>query len=470
MSIEIKMPQLGQTSDEVRLIKWLVKDGDTVKRGQSLCEVETDKVVMELESVESGIVSKLISKPDSQISTGEVIALIEQRFTEAPSKPSYEFLAKGLDGGVVAIDRGKEKDETSISRKTEILPDFKIFLEISKVTILDDIRKRKILSEIGTQKAIGMYKRMLEIREFEEAIKLLFLEGKMPGTIHQYIGQEACAVGVCSALENKDVIASTHRPHGHAIARGIPLKEIMAELYGKTTGCCKGKGGSMHIGDLDRGMLPAIAIVGGNLPIVGGMALAFKLKKEPRVAISFFGDGASNEGAFHEALNMAAIYEVPAVFVCENNEYAASTSIKLTSKLKNIAEKVCAYGMRGDIGDGMDVLDVYNRSKKALDLARSGNGPSLLELKTFRLCGHSRRDPCNYMTKEERQYWATRDPILLFERFLIKERILTSVSIKEIKSQVGIEIEEAIMFGQNSPDPKPEDTYENLYINMEVPR
>jgi TPP-dependent pyruvate/acetoin dehydrogenase alpha subunit len=175
-------------------------------------------------------------------------------------------------------------------------------------------RSAALLKTLGREKALGMFERMLEIREFEEQVRFLFLEGKMPGTVHQYIGEEACAVGVCSALEQNDVIASTHRPHGHALARGIPMEEAAGELYGKVTGCCKGKGGSMHMGDLARGMLPAIAIVGGNLPIVAGMALAFKLRREKRVAVSFFGDGAANEGAFHEALNAAAIYRLPGAF------------------------------------------------------------------------------------------------------------------------------------------------------------
>ena len=330
--------------------------------------------------------------------------------------------------------------------------------------------RKEIFAEIGKDKAVGMLQRMIEIREFEERIRLLFLEGKMPGTIHQYIGQEACAVGVCRALEKDDVIASTHRPHGHAIARGLPMDAIMAELYGKTTGCCRGKGGSMHIGDLSKGMLPAIAIVGGNIPIVGGMALAFKLRKEPRVSISFFGDGASNEGAFHEGLNMAQIYKVPAIFVCENNLYGASTSIKLTSKVENIADRACAYGMRSDIGDGMDVLDVYRRAKNAADFARNGEGPTLLELKTFRLCGHSRRDPNNYMTKEERQYWKSRDPIILFESLLLDGGILDDKEVSNLRKKVEAVVDRAIEFGQTSPDPKPEDTYKDLYVSMEVPR
>ena len=327
-----------------------------------------------------------------------------------------------------------------------------------------------VMKAIGPERLIGMYRRMLEIRDFEEKIRFLFLEGKMPGTIHQYIGMEACAVGVCAALEKDDVIASTHRPHGHAIARGIPMNEMMAELYGKTTGCCRGKGGSMHMGDLGKGMLPAIAIVGGNIPIVMGMALAFKIRKEPRVAVSFFGDGASNEGAFHEGLNMAAIYDVPALFVCENNLYGASTSIKLTARVENIADRAAAYGMRGDIADGMDVLDVYAHAKEAADIARRGGGPTLLELKAFRLCGHSRRDPNNYMPKEEKEFWAARDPIPAFEKTLTMAKILDDAAAAEIKKSVDAEVRAAIEFGQGSPNPKPEDTFNDLYLTMEVPR
>ena len=323
---------------------------------------------------------------------------------------------------------------------------------------------------LSKEKLIQMYEDMLKIRIFEEKIRFLFLEGKMPGTIHQYIGQEACGVGVCSNLVKGDEIGSSHRPHGHAIARGIPIKDIMAELYGKTTGCCKGKGGSMHIGDIEKGMLPAIAIVGGNIPVVMGMALAFKLKNEPRIAVSFFGDGSTNEGAFHEALNMAAVYDLPAVFVCENNKYAASTNIGRTLKIENIADRASSYGMRADIADGMDVLDVYSKAKKAINNARKGKGPTLLELKTFRLCGHSRRDPSNYIPKEEKDYWQKRDPIILFENVLKEENIIDDTMIEELKAKVESGIDAAIEYGQNGPDPKPEDTYKDLYVTMEVPQ
>jgi len=328
----------------------------------------------------------------------------------------------------------------------------------------------RIIAEIGAKKAVEMYRRMLEIREFEERIRYLFLEGKMPGTIHQYIGMEACAVGVCATLKGDDVIASTHRSTGHAVARGIPMKEIMAELYGRSTGCCKGKGGSMHIGDLSRGMIPAIAIVGGNLPIIMGVALAFKLRAEKRVAVSFFGDGASNEGSFHEALNMAAVYGVPALFVCENNQYGASTNIKRVLKIENIADRATAYGMRGDIADGMDVFDVYSHAKEAVNMARSGKGPTLLELKTFRLCGHSRRDPNNYMTDEEKKFWKNQDPIPRCETVLRKAKIITDAKISIQKKETEEKVAEAIEYGRQSPEPKPEDTLQDLYVSMEVPR
>lgn len=332
------------------------------------------------------------------------------------------------------------------------------------------MKKQDVSKKLSNKKLTSMFESMIEIRTFEEKVQFLFLEGKMPGTIHQYIGMEACAVGVCSALKKGDIIGSTHRPHGHAIARGIPSREIMAELYGKTTGCCKGKGGSMHIGDIKKGMLPAIAIVGGNIPVVVGMALAFKLKGEDRVAVSFFGDGASNEGAFHEALNMASIYEVPAVFVCENNLYGASTSIKKTLKIENISDRASSYGMKGVIADGMDVLDVYDKANRAINDARTGKGPTLLELKTFRYCGHSRRDPSNYIPKEEKNYWKEKDPIVKFEDFLLNEKIIEKKEVEELKDKIDKKIEEAIEFGQNSPEPKPEDTYKDFYVNMEVPK
>ncbi len=328
----------------------------------------------------------------------------------------------------------------------------------------------EVLERIGAERALGMYTKLVEIRRFEERIHFLFLEGNVPGTVHQYIGQEACAVGVCAALSEGDVIASTHRPHGHAIARGLPMRSIAAELYGRATGTARGKGGSMHLGDLSKGMLPAIATVGDNIPIVAGVALAFRLRHEPRVAVSFFGDGAANEGAFHEGLNCAAVYNLPAVFVCENNLYGASTSIQKVVKVENIADRAASYGMRSDIGDGMDVFDVYERASNAIGAARGNGGPTLLELKTFRYSGHSRRDPNNYMAKEEKSYWKARDPIALCEAALSKCGFLKPKLAAEIQASVAKEVDEAIEFALQSPFPEEQELYDGLYTSIEVPR
>lgn len=329
---------------------------------------------------------------------------------------------------------------------------------------------KEIIGRIGRDKVIAMYRTMLGIREFEEKIRFLFLEGKMPGTVHQYIGQEACAAGVCAALDSDDVIASTHRPHGHAIARGLSFYSLAAELYGRKDGCCEGKGGSMHVGDIGLGMVPAIAIVGGNIPIVAGIALAFKMRGEKRVAVSFFGDGASNEGAFHEGLNMASIYEVPALFVCENNLYGASTNIGRVMKVDHVADRASAYGMPSDIADGMDVFDVYQRAKKLIDDARNGKGPALLELKTYRLCGHSRRDANNYMESEQKEYWKEKDPVPFTKSILIKSGVLSAAANEELKHEIESEVASAIESAQNAAEPVAADVYKGLYVSCEVPR
>ena len=317
---------------------------------------------------------------------------------------------------------------------------------------------------ISREKLLWMYETMVKIRHFEDRIYLLFLQGVMPGTIHLYQGEEAVAVGVCANLRKEDVITSTHRPHGHVIAKGVPLKTIMAELFGKSTGCCHGKGGSMHVGDPAVGALTAIAIVGGNIPIAAGAALAFKFQRSDRVAVSFFGDGASNEGTFHEAINMAAIWNLPVIFVCENNLYAASTHVSKVMKIKNIAERASAYGIPGVVVDGNDVLAVYRVVKEAVKRARSGEGPTLIECKTYRYGGHSRSDACNYRPPGEKEEWLKKDPILRMKNRLIEMGILNEEMAKEIEEKIEKEIDEAVEFAQNSPEPKPEDTLKDVWV------
>lgn len=310
---------------------------------------------------------------------------------------------------------------------------------------------------------LGLYRQMVLIREFEERVKLLFLQGAMPGTIHQYLGQEACAVGVCSALEVGDVITSTHRPHGHALARGVSVNSLMAELFGKVTGCCKGKGGSMHVGDLSLGMVPAVAIVGGALPIATGIALSFRMRQENHVAVAFMGDGATNEGTFHEALNMAAIWNLPIVYVVENNLYGASTPVSMTMKCEHIADRAAAYCMRGLTVDGNDVLAVNAASRDALAMARDRSGPSLLELVTYRITGHSRRDPALYQPEEEKKKALANEPIGRFSRFLVAEGAVDQKTLDEIRVGVRAEIEEAVRRAKSDPEPRPEDALEDLF-------
>lgn len=310
---------------------------------------------------------------------------------------------------------------------------------------------------------LGLYKRMVLIREFEEAVKFLFLEGAMPGTIHQCQGQEATAVGVCSALGADDVITSTHRSHGHALAKGLTPEEILIELFGGGTGCCKGKGGSMHVGNIAKGMPPAIAIVGGGIPLATGMALAFKMQKTSKVAACFFGDGATSEGAFHEGVTLAAIWNLPVIYVCENNLYGASTRVDEITRLPSIADRAAGYGIRGETVDGNDVLAVHEATRMASQQCRDGEGPALLELETYRLTGHSRRDACHYQPEAEREAWARRDPIPAFGRALSQRDDIVQSDLDRIRSDVEAQVASAIETARNEPAPILADLTTDVY-------
>ena len=316
---------------------------------------------------------------------------------------------------------------------------------------------------ISNDLKLAMYRRMLLCRMFEDRVYYMFLEGRLPGTVHQSQGQEASAVGVCSALEEADVITSTHRPHSHAIARGLPVKSLMAELFAKKTGCCRGKGGSMHLGDHAAGMVPAIAIVGGGIPVATGHALAFQYLKKKNIVACFFGDGAANTGTFHEAINMAAIWNLPVVYVCENNKYGASTSVDKVMKIKHISDRAAAYGIPGATVDGNDVEAVYQAMSQAATRAREGLGPTLLELETYRFAGHSRSDPGHYRSKEEVAAWKLRDPIALHEKALLAQGLLTPGEIAQIQSTIERELDEAVRFAEESPNPLPEDCLTDVF-------
>ena len=315
---------------------------------------------------------------------------------------------------------------------------------------------------------LDMYRTMLTIRRFEERCNQLYMQGRIPSTLHLYIGQEAVAVGVCAHLKASDYVLSTHRPHGHAIAKGVAPRDIMAELFGKVTGCCKGKGGSMHVGDIRVGMPPAVAIVGGNAPIACGMALAQKKLGNGGVTISFFGDGAANEGAVHEAMNMAALWSLPVIFVCENNLYAASTSFKTAFKIENVADRAAAYGMPGVIVDGNDVLAVHGKAGEIIDRARKGEGPTLLECKTYRLCGHSRSDPLTYRSKDEETQWREKEPIGRLAAHLLREGLATDDLLERMEQDVREVIDEAVSHAESSPVPQPTDTLLHVFCSAEA--
>ncbi len=315
--------------------------------------------------------------------------------------------------------------------------------------------KKKMLTD--------MLGKMLEIRFFEEKIEAFFMENMIGGTVHLYIGEEAVAVGACAALEKEDFIVSNHRGHGHCIAKGGDSRKMMAEILGKQTGYCRGKGGSMHVSDIDIGNLGANGIVGAGIPIATGAALALKLQQRKQVVVSFFGDGAANTGSFHEGINLASVYSLPVIFVCENNRYAISSPVSKTFGIANIADRAQAYGIPGVSIDGMDVIGVYEAMHHAVARARNGGGPSLIECMTYRFKGHYIGDPGIYRTQKELEKWKEKDPIERLKKSLKKNKILRAKDIKEIEDKAMAKVNEAEAFALNSPEPDGEEAFDAVY-------
>jgi len=313
-----------------------------------------------------------------------------------------------------------------------------------------------------------MYHDMLRIRSFEKRVYKLFLQGAIPGTVHLYAGQEAVAVGVCVSLRENDYIVGTHRGHGHYIAKGGDMRRLMAELYGRRDGCCRGKGSSMHVGDFTRGMLPALAIVGANIPIGAGIALSFKMKATNQVVAAFFGEGAVNHGMWHEGVNLASVWDLPLVLVCENNLYAASTHVSKSFKVPRVSDRSTAYGIRGVTVDGNDVIAVHQAAGEAVEVARAGKGPTVIECLTYRHGGHSRGDPATYRPKEEVEEWLSKDPIPRFKSRLIEEGVLTSARAQEIEKNAEAEVDEAVKFAEASPWPEASSALEDTYLTSPV--
>ena len=308
-----------------------------------------------------------------------------------------------------------------------------------------------------------MLLQMVQIRAFEEKVDEFFQRALIHGTTHLYIGEEATAVGACVHLEEGDLLASTHRGHGHCIASGADLKRMMAELLGKSTGYCKGKGGSMHIADVEKGNLGANGVVGGGIPVAVGAALTLKMRTADRVVLCFFGDGAANTGSFHEAVNLASVWTLPIVFVCENNQYGMSYSVKKAVRAKTIGARGVAYGIPGTVCDGNDVFAVSDRVRRAVGRARRGRGPSLIEAETYRWKGHSKSDANLYRTQKEIDAWKARCPILRFGKRLVAEGACTPEEAEAIKKQAHADIEEAVAFAMSSPEPALEEVSTDVY-------
>lgn len=316
---------------------------------------------------------------------------------------------------------------------------------------------------MNVEKKLELLRQMYTIRAFEEQAEQLYALGKIHGTMHLSIGMEGSAVGAIAALRPDDLILSTHRGHGHCIAKGADLNRMAAEFMGKATGYCRGRGGSMHIADPASGNLGANGVVGGGIPIAVGVGLGIKMQKQDQVILCFFGDGAANLGPFHEGLNMAAIWKLPVVYVCENNQYAMSCSTRRAFAIQRISNRAASYGMPGVTVDGNDVMAVYEAVSAAVKRARAGEGPSLVENFTYRWRGHSKSDANVYRTREEIESWKKKCPIKRFRALLIKEGALTEERAEQIEKQAYDAIEDAVAFAEASPDPALESIMEGVY-------
>lgn len=310
-----------------------------------------------------------------------------------------------------------------------------------------------------------VYERMRLIREFENRAAQLFADGRLPGFVHLYAGEEAIAVGLCALLTDRDYITSTHRGHGHCIAKGVDINVMMAELFGKASGACKGKGGSMHIADVEKGMLGANGIVGAGGPLACGPALTAKVLGTDQVTVCFFGDGASEQGTMHEAMNLASIWKLPVVFVCENNGFAESTPAHYHCSVPDIADRAAAYNMPGFVVDGTDVFAVAEAASKAIEQARKGEGPSLMECKAFRYYGHFQGDAMAYYTEEDRENQRARDPIDKFVKLVLARNLLSEQVMAEIDEKVRKTIDEAVRFAEEAPYPALEECLTDVYVS-----
>jgi len=325
--------------------------------------------------------------------------------------------------------------------------------------------QKRRFAELDRSTLKGIYRQMLLVRRFEEKSAEAYSAGKIGGFCHLYIGQEAVAIGAISAIRKDDYVLTSYREHAHAIAKGISPEAVMAELYGKAGGCSHGKGGSMHMFDKEVNFLGGHAIVGGQIPLATGVAFATKYKQTDQVTLCFFGEAAVNQGAFHESLNMAQLWKLPCIYICENNQYGMGTSLERAMSLQDISQKACAYEIASEFVDGMDVLAVREATLRAVERARKNYLPTLLEVRTYRFMGHSMSDPGNYRTRAEIERHQERDPLKLFSASLKEEGVISESELKQVDTEVRAEVEQAVRFAEESPQPAPEELFTNVYAN-----
>ena len=323
--------------------------------------------------------------------------------------------------------------------------------------------------DISIEKILDIYQRILRIRRFEEEVGRLFKNGQLPGLVHLYIGEEAVGAGVCAALRDDDYITSTHRGHGHVIAKGGDVNRMMAELFGKATGYCKGKGGSQHIADFEIGMIGACGIVGGGIPIATGAGLSAKTRKTDQVSVCFFGDGAANEGSFHESLNLASAFKLPVIFVCENNQYGEFTPAITVMNVRDVAARAVGYGIPGIVADGTDALDMYAAAQQAVDRARRGAGPTLIEAKTHRRGGHAEGEEAFlagqvYRLPEETAEAQAKDPLAILHTYIVEHGIVPAGDLESFDHQITESVTAAVDYARSSPDPAPASIYEDTWV------
>jgi pyruvate dehydrogenase E1 component alpha subunit len=504
------MPKAGQTMQEGVIRRWLKQEGDPIAVGEAIVEIETDKAIAEVPSEKSGLLRKILVTEGETVPVLATLAYVGGADEEMPADPlkrQPERLAAPLTPADAATPTAgvAEKRAVLVSPRAKKLAS-EHGLDITLIARAgpegrvteDDVRRYlddRRAPTTGVDSAVyrgrgsqasgdapeaaasqsgrpavarlkWMYGRMTLLREFDERVQKLFLQGRITGAIHLYCGEEAVAVGVCASLDATDYVTSTHRGHGHCLAKGLDPRTMMAELYGKATGICKGKGGSMHMASPELGMLGANGIVAAGLPIACGAALSAKVRSTDQVAVAFLGDGASNAGAFHESLNLAAVLKLPVVFVVENNGFADTTRISYAAAIKNLAQRAAGYGIDGVTVDGNDVFAVAEAAKEVIARARADKLPSLLECTTHRYYGHYVGDTGSYRSEREVQDYRKNDCLLGFEKRVLDEGWLNQEELDRIKDESTKLVEEAVAFAESSSDPEPKDCLSDVYVSF----